>query len=61
MITPEPFKWKCPKCGYSKIINPEGDSLHPEVFNNQCPKCNASMETTSLNILERLFIARKGL
>jgi len=61
MIAPEPFKWKCPKCGYSKIMTPKGDVLDPEILNNQCPKCHASMENVPLNIIERVFVIRRGL
>lgn len=28
MIQPLPFKYVCPKCGYSKIVKPKSDALN---------------------------------
>jgi len=55
MITPEPFKRKCPKCGYSKIVKPKSDVLTPNDINALCPKCNIMMETQALNAVERIM------
>ncbi len=55
MIQPKPFKFVCPKCGYSKIVKPKSDVLNPMDMINTCPKCEASMERKELNILDKLF------
>ncbi len=55
MIAPQPFKYKCPQCGYSKVIKPKSDAINPMDINNICPKCKSKMERESLNILDKLF------
>ena len=55
MIKPNPYKYKCSKCGYSKTIRPKSDVLDPRDFMKNCPKCGTTMDKTSLNEIERLF------
>jgi predicted RNA-binding Zn-ribbon protein involved in translation (DUF1610 family) len=43
-MRPRPFKEKCPKCGYSKIVRPESDVIDPRDYDFFCPKCGAKME-----------------
>ena len=46
MIRPLPSKFICPKCGYSKIHQPESDALSPMDLVQICPKCNETMQRT---------------
>ena len=55
MIQPQSFKYKCPKCGYSKIIKPKSDVINPIEWNNTCPKCQTQMERNELNVIEKIF------
>ena len=55
-VTPRPFKYKCPKCGYSKIVRPKSDVINPIEWDNTCPKCQAAMESKELNIIEQVFL-----
>ncbi len=55
MIQPKPFKFVCPKCGYSKTVRPESDVLNSTDFINICPKCGEKMEKTSLNTIENFI------
>jgi len=55
MIAPEPFKYKCQQCGYSKVIKPKSDVLNPIDMINICPKCKNKMEKVNLNIIDKLF------
>ena len=48
MIAPKPFKFKCPQCGYSKIVRPKSDVLNPTDWNSICPKCKATMNKVEL-------------
>ena len=54
-IAPKPFKYKCPNCGYSKIVKPKSDVINPIEWNNICPKCQNPMERKELNIIEKIF------
>ncbi len=38
--------YKCPKCGYTKIVS-SGDLLTPMDLNQICPKCHTTMELVS--------------
>lgn len=55
MIAPQPFKFKCPQCGYSKVVKPKSDVINPMDLMNICPKCKSKMERVDLNIIEKLF------
>ncbi len=55
MIRPKAFKYKCPNCGYSKIVKPKSDALTPLDFISICPKCNNQMERKELNAVEKIF------
>jgi len=54
MIAPQPFKYKCPKCNYTKIVKPKSDALNIIDFSSSCPKCGMEMERVELNIAESL-------
>ena len=56
MIAPQPFKYKCPKCGYSKIVKPKSDVMDLVEMLNICPKCKSEMERVELNILETVVV-----
>lgn len=55
MIQPQPFKYACPKCGYSKIIKPKSDVLNPMDMMSICPKCETKMERKELTLLDNLL------
>ena len=55
MIAPQPFKLKCPKCRYTKVIKPKSDVITPEVLINSCPKCGSRMEKVPLNLFDKIF------
>lgn len=57
-VKPQPFKYKCPKCGYSKIVRIKSDNIGFEDLINMdptCPKCGTQMEKKTLNILDKLL------
>ncbi len=56
MIKPPPFKYKCPKCGYSKIVRPKSDVINPMEWMSRCPKCKSKMDKVKLNPIEEVFI-----
>lgn len=60
MIQPQPFKYLCPKCGYSKTVKPKSDVLNPLDFISTCPKCNSKMERKELNIIDDITDLLKG-
>jgi DNA-directed RNA polymerase subunit RPC12/RpoP len=55
MVAPQPFKYKCPKCNYSKIIKPKSDVLNPIDFIDICPKCGSKMNPVNLSIIDKFF------
>jgi len=55
MIAPQPFKYECSNCGYSKIVKPKSDVVNPIEWNNICPKCQAKMKRKELNLIEKIF------
>lgn len=55
MIAPEPFKFKCSQCGFSKVVKPKSDVLNPMDMINICPKCKLQMKKVSLNFIDKLF------
>ena len=55
MIAPQPFKFVCPKCGYTKVVKPKSDALNPMDFMSTCPKCTAKMNKKPLGFLDKLF------
>jgi len=56
MIAPQSFKYKCPQCGYSKVVKPKSDAINPMDINNICPKCKAKMDKKNLNIMDKHFL-----
>lgn len=62
MIPPKPYKLKCPKCGYSKVIRLKSDALGAEdmvTMSPICSECGGEIERVKLNVIEdaisRLF------
>lgn len=56
MIAPQPFKYKCSQCGYSKVVKLKSDVINPIDMNNICPKCKIQMKRVELNMFDKLFI-----
>jgi Zn finger protein HypA/HybF involved in hydrogenase expression len=54
MIAPKPFKFICPKCGYSKTVAPKSDVLNPADFIDTCPKCGSKMERKRADFFDNL-------
>ncbi len=54
MIQPQPFKYQCPQCGYSKLVKPRSDVLNLIEMSNICPKCNTKMEKKELTTFDNL-------
>jgi DNA polymerase III alpha subunit (gram-positive type) len=54
MIQPQPFKYVCPKCGYSKIVKPKSDVINPMDMISVCPKCQTKMEKKAMNIFDNI-------
>lgn len=52
MIAPKPFKWVCPKCGYSKIVTPTSDVISAIELMSHCPKCDTQMEKRGFDFLD---------
>ena len=52
MIQAKPFKYKCPECGYSKVVKPKSDVVNPMDFLSTCPKCKTAMQKVSLNVFD---------
>ena len=59
MIAPAPYKLKCPKCGYTKVVALKSDVLNFAEMNNICPRCNTEMEVIELNLFDRLLLNLK--
>jgi len=55
MIQPKPFKFVCLQCGYSKVVTPKSDVLHPSDLSSTCPKCKTKMERKGLSFLDKMF------
>ena len=54
-VVPAPFKFKCPKCGYSKVVRPESDDLNPIDWFDICPKCKTKMKRKELSFIDKIF------
>lgn len=52
MVQPLPYKYKCQKCGYSKVVRPESDVLSVADFSSICPKCETTMKKVPLNMFD---------
>ena len=55
MMPPEPFKYICKNCSYSKVVKPKSDVLNFSDIISTCPKCNTEMERKELNFLDKFF------
>ncbi len=55
MIQPKPFKFVCLQCGYSKVVTPKSDVLHPSDLSSTCPKCKTKMEKKEANVLDNFL------
>lgn len=54
MIQPSPYKLTCPKCGYSKNVQPKSDVLNPVEEFSFCPKCKIKMERKELSTFDNI-------
>ena len=54
-VQPKPFKYKCPKCGYSKVVKPKSDAMNPLDLMDTCPKCGAKMKRQGLNLIDTIL------
>ena len=57
----KPYKLKCTKCGYSKIVNVRRDLLHPsDIFamSRICSKCESEMERVEMDFLDKILYSR---
>lgn len=54
-VKPNPYKFVCPSCGYTKVVSPKSDVLNPVDLISICPKCKGKMERKSLNLLDDIF------
>jgi predicted RNA-binding Zn-ribbon protein involved in translation (DUF1610 family) len=54
MFPQQPFKYVCPKCGYSKTVTPKSDVINPMDLIRTCPKCGAEMEKNELDFLDNI-------
>ena len=61
MIQPSPYKYVCPKCGYSKVVRPKSDVLNPLDLMDKCPKCSSKMGREKLSFFDNLLSGRFGL
>lgn len=55
-IKPQPYKLKCPKCGYSKIVALKSDALSAGdllAMSTTCPKCEGEMERVGMGLVDR--------
>jgi Zn finger protein HypA/HybF involved in hydrogenase expression len=55
MIPPKPYKLKCTKCGYTKIIKPKSDVLPSLDFITTCPKCRGKVVKCDLNLVDKII------
>ena len=58
MVAPKPFKYVCPKCGYTRVVKIESDNLSVKdylMMNSTCPKCQTEMEKKELNFFDKFF------
>lgn len=53
MIQPQPYKLKCPKCGFSKTVHPKSDVIDPRDLFAMCPKCNEMMKKEELSSISK--------
>jgi len=57
MIRPQPYKLKCPKCGYSKIVRPTSDVVNTIEESPFCPKCGTFMERKEVSTFDNIIIS----
>ena len=55
-IRPEPHKYVCTKCAFSKIVAPRTDFLAPWEYFKQCPKCGAEVDRKELSVTEKILV-----
>ena len=58
MFPQQPFKYVCPKCGYSKTVTPKSDVINPMDLIRTCPKCGSEMDKKSpdfFDTVKRIF------
>ncbi len=58
-IAPKPYKLKCTKCGYTKIVKIKSDALDGKdilAMSTICPKCQGAMHRIEMNFLEKTLL-----
>ena len=55
MFPPKPFKFVCPKCGYTIVVKHPYNALDIVAIQDTCPKCGTTMEGKALNIIVKIF------
>ena len=54
MIQPQAFKFVCPKCNFSKVVQPRSDVITPLEMASICPKCDVLMEKKKLDSFDSI-------
>lgn len=55
-IRPEPHKYVCTECSFSKVVAPRSDFLAPNEYFKVCPKCGAEVNRVELTFIEKAFV-----
>ncbi|MCX6076297.1 MAG: hypothetical protein NTW78_05335 [Campylobacterales bacterium] len=55
MIKPQPFKFVCPECGFSKVVASKSDALSFVDISSICPKCQSKMQRKELGVFDALL------
>jgi predicted RNA-binding Zn-ribbon protein involved in translation (DUF1610 family) len=55
MIAPQPYKYKCSQCGFTKVIKPKCDVMNPTNLLSKCPKCGEKLTKVPLNLFDKIF------
>lgn len=51
-VQPKPFSLICPKCGFSKVVQPKSDVVEPLEMVSLCSKCDFLMEKKKLDFFD---------
>lgn len=57
-MKPKPYKLKCPKCNYSKVVNIQSDAINIMdmiKMSTTCPECKTEMQKVNLGALDALI------
>ena len=60
-VKPQPYKCKCEECGYTKVVSPKSDCVHPmDLVACICPTCKSNMVRIELNFFDKIVTKFKG-